>query len=212
MSAVTIFNAEPRQKTGTLATKKLRRTSRIPAVIYSNETSGSINISVDVKQFEQEYFKGNLQTTIVEILLEGKTIKAISHKIELDPVTDRPIHIDFFNCNQEYFKAQPKVTFTNTDKSPGLKRGGFLNVVKRKIKVICKAGTEVPAEVFYDISNLRVAQKVRALDLVLPEGVTLETKSEALIASITGRASKEDSATDTASGVADKKPVAPSKK
>ena len=185
------FNAEKRLQFGGSATKKIKRQGMIPAIIYGKDGNNT-HISIDKKSVEQEYFKGNLQSIIAEISLDNKIIKAIAHKIELDPVSDAPIHIDFFNAESGKIKAQIKVIFTNKDKSIGLKRGGFLNIVKRKISVLCDNGIEIPNVIEFDATNLRVGSKVRCSDIELPSGIALNLKSDSLIASITGRASKED--------------------
>ena len=88
-----VLKAEKREKLGSSATRKIKREGRIPAVIYAKD--GNINLSVDVKEFEHEYFKGIALTSVVELDLNGKKIKVIAHKVELDPVSDRPVHIDF---------------------------------------------------------------------------------------------------------------------
>lgn len=185
------FNAETRLQFGGSAAKKIKRQGMVPAIIYGKD-GNNIHISIDRKSVEQEYFKGNLQSIIAEINLDNKIIKVIAHKIELDPVSDAPIHIDFFNAESSKIKAQVKVIFINKDKSIGLKRGGFLNIVKRKISVICDNGAKIPNIIEFDATNLRVGSKVRCSDIELPSGIALNLKSDSLIASITGRASKED--------------------
>ncbi|MCE2687696.1 MAG: 50S ribosomal protein L25/general stress protein Ctc [Rickettsiales bacterium] len=203
------IKANIRENTGSIAAKKIKRANQIPAVIYSNPSN--INISLDSKELEHEYFKGDLQSTIISLDLDGKELKVVAHKIELDPVSDRPIHIDFFNCDkQKTIKIQSKIKFTGQDKSIGLKRGGFLNVRMRKVALEISADKEIPNFIEVDISLMKVGQKIRASDLKIPEYSKLNVKGANLVASITGRASKEDSvATDSASTtskVEEKKP------
>lgn len=204
------IKANIRENTGSIAAKKIKRANQIPAVIYSNPSN--INISLDSKELEHEYFKGDLQSTIISLDLDGKELKVVAHKIELDPVSDRPIHIDFFNCDkQKTIKIQSKIKFTGQDKSIGLKRGGFLNVRMRKVALEISADKEIPNFIEVDISSMKVGQKIRASDLNIPEYSKLNVKGTNLVASITGRASKEDSATtdsaSTAPKVEEKKPA-----
>ena len=141
-----VLKAEKREKLGSLEARKIKKTGRIPAIIYSSK--GNINLTVDAKEFEHEYYKGNALTTVIELELDGKKIKVIPHQIALDPVSDHPVHIDFLNCAEaKAVKAQPKINFINQDKSPGLKRGGFLNIVLRKVTVICDSEKSVPNQI-----------------------------------------------------------------
>lgn len=187
-----ILTAEKRENFGTAAARRIKKENKIPAVIYS-KSSKNINLSLGVKEFEREYFKGVALSSVVELELEGKKIKVIAHKIEVDPVSDRPIHVDFFNCEEsKTIRAKPKLVFTNQDKSPGLKKGGFLHIVLRRIEVICEDEKSVLDKIEIDVSRLQVTQKIRASNLTLPQGVTLAKKDDFLIASIIGRGKAEE--------------------
>lgn len=195
-----VLKAEKREELGSSSSRKIRLSGNIPAIIYGNE--GNTNLTVNAKEFEFEYFKGDLTSTVIEIELDGKKTKVIAHQIDVDPVSDRPVHVDFFSCEKgKVIKAQPKVKFINRDKSIGIKKGGFLNVSLRKINVLCEG--EVPATIEVDIAKMRVGDKIRGSDLVLPEGVKLAKKGTYLVAGILGRASKDDAETEaTAEGAA----------
>lgn len=115
------LKAEKREKLGSLEARRIKLAGKIPAVIYSK--SGNINISLDKREFEQEYLKGGIQTRVAELDLAGKKLKVIAHIVELDPVSDKPIHVELLNCDEtKVFKAQPKINFINQDKAPGLKK------------------------------------------------------------------------------------------
>lgn len=185
------LKAQKREQTGSLATKKIKREGLIPAVIYGAKSN--INLSVDTREFEVLYYKGESLTTVVELDLDGKKNKVIAHKIELDPVSDRPIHIDFFACiEKSEIRAKPKLTFVGKEKSPGFKKGGFLNVVLRRAEVICESEASIPHEIEIDASKLSIGSKVRSEDVEMPEGVKFYSKSSFLIASITGRGKSDD--------------------
>ena len=186
-----VLKAEKREKLGSLEAKKIRKAGKIPAVIYS--AKGNLNLSVDAKEFEHEFYKGTSLTSVVELEIAGKKTKVIAHKVELDPVSDHPVHIDFFNCEEsKEVKAQPKLNFLNQDKSPGLKKGGFLNVVLRKVAVVCDGAKNVPDKIDVDVGSMQVGQKIRGNDLNLPAGVKLAANGKFLVASITGRSSKAE--------------------
>ncbi len=185
------LKAEKREKLGSLEARKIKKAGRIPAVISSKK--GNVNITLDKREFEIELNKGNIQTRVAEIEVDGKKFKAITHKIDLDPVSDTPIHIDLRDCSDsKQVKAQPKINFLNRDKSIGLKKGGFLSVRMRKVEVICDSVEKIPTEIDVDIADLQVGQKVRASKIKLPAGVKFAKKDDFLIASITGRGKAEE--------------------
>lgn len=184
------LKAEKREQVGSAAARKIKNSGKVPAVIYSKK--GNLNISISTHDLEHEYFKGILPTSIVEIEVGGQKIKAIAHKIELDPVSDRPIHVDFFDCKEtKAIIAKPKLVFINQEKSPGMKKGGVLNIVLRRVEVSCE-NENVPNEIVVDAGNLHIGNKVRAKDIELPKGVKFNDKSNFLIASITGRGKSEE--------------------
>lgn len=189
----TILKAQKRENIGSAAVKKIKREGFIPAIIYGAKESQ--NISVDLKDFETLYLKTLALTTVVELDIDGKKTKAIAHKIELDPVTDRPVHVDFFNCDEDKnIKAKARLNFLGKDKSPGLKRGGFLNTVLRRVELICDNASVIPHTVDLDASKLHLGSKITSADVKLPAGTKFAKKGTFLIASITGRGkSGEDS-------------------
>jgi large subunit ribosomal protein L25 len=94
MTATFNLKANSREKVGSAESRRLRKAGLIPAIIH-NKGGKAIYISVPVKELEHEYLKGNLFTTVAEIEVNGKKIKAVPHAVELNPVTDRPDHVDF---------------------------------------------------------------------------------------------------------------------
>lgn len=182
----TILKAQKRENVGTKAAKIIKREGFIPAIIYGAKESQ--NVSINLKDFETLYLKTLALTTVAELDIDGKKTKVIAHKIDLDPVTDRPIHVDFFNCDKDSnIKAKTKLNFTGKEKSPGLKRGGFLNVVLRRIDLTCDSASVVPHVIDVDASKLRLGDKLTSKNVPLPTGVQFSTKGETLIASVTGR-------------------------
>ncbi len=198
------LKAEKREKLGSLEARRIKLAGKIPAIIYSK--NGNINISVDKREFETEYFKGNIQTRVAEVEISGKKIKVIAHKIDVDPVSDKPIHIDLLNCDEtKQIKAKPKLIFINQDKSAGIKKGGILHVVMRKVEVVCADANKIPDKIEIDVAPLHIGSKIRSNDIILPAGSTLSRKDNFLLASIIGRGKSEDEvkvagATDAAAG------------
>ena len=195
--------ANIRKSTGSADSRRARKNGAIPAVIL--DKNGNLNVTIDAKTFEQEYFKGQIYTTLADISVDGKNIKAIAHKIEFDPVTDRPIHIDFIKVEPgQNVKVAAKVNFLNRDKCIGLKRGGFLHINLRRIAVICPVDAIVE-NINIDISKNIVGDKIRSNKISLPAGTKFAAKEEFLVASITGRGTKatEESSEEDAQEGAD---------
>ena len=186
-----VLKAEVREQVGSLASKKIKRQGLIPAVIYSKEKN--INITLNSRDFEQQFFKGVALTSVIDLEIGNKKTRVIAHKIDLDPVSDRPVHIDFMLCeNNKPIRAKPKINFSNQDKSPGLKKGGFLHIVARSLEVFCEGEKSIPQFIEADVGTLHVGSKFRAENLKLPSGVTLLKKGNFLIASIIGRGKSEE--------------------
>ena len=186
-----VLKAEVREQVGSLASKKIKRQGLIPAIIYSKEKN--INISLNSRDFEQQFFKGVALTSVIDLEIGNKKTRVIAHKIDLDPVSDRPVHIDFMLCeNNKPIRAKPKINFSNQDKSPGLKKGGFLHIVARSLEVFCEGEKSIPQFIEADVGTLHVGSKFRAENLKLPSGVTLLKKGNFLIASIIGRGKSEE--------------------
>ena len=186
-----VLKAEVRERVGSLASKKIKRQGLIPAVIYSKEKN--INISLNSRDFEQHFFKGVTLTSVIDLEIDNKKTRVIAHKIDLDPVSDRPVHIDFMLCeNNKPIRAKPKINFSNQDKSPGLKKGGFLHIVARSLEVFCEGEKSIPQSIEADVGSMHVGNKFRAENLKLPDGVTLLKKGNFLIASIIGRGKSEE--------------------
>jgi len=190
---IPIFNLKANLRTnlGSSDSRRVRKAGQIPAVIYG-KNGQNLNIVVDAKDFEYQYFRGNILTTIAHLDLAGEKFKAISRKIELNPVTDKPEHVDFIRFNDgETIKSKPKLNFINKDKSIGLKKGGFLHIILRNLEVLCDSNT-IPNSIDVDVSVLRVGDKIRGKDLQLPDGVKLAKKDDFLVASIIGRGTKDE--------------------
>jgi len=206
MTANFNLKANLRNTLGSADSRRVKKAGHLPAVIRI-ENGKNLNITVDAKDFEHQYFKGNILTSTVEIELDGKKISAIPHKIELDPVTDRPIHVDFipFSKNAQV-KVHAKLRFINQDKSSGIKRGGFLHIVLRRVAILCDSNS-IPETIDVDIAAAKVGSKIKSEDLQLPAGVQLVKKNSFIIASIIGRGSKEDEASTAEAGTTTTSPT-----
>ncbi|MCW9034955.1 MAG: 50S ribosomal protein L25/general stress protein Ctc [Rhodospirillales bacterium] len=170
MSDFTTFNAEARERAGKGAARAVRKTGRIPAVIYGDSKDPS-SISLEPLEYKKAIIGGGFFSTVFEIKVGGKTEKVLARDVQLHPVTDRPLHLDFLRLgkNTKVTVAVP-VNFINEVESPGLKRGGVLNIVRHDLDLVCR-GDAIPQSIEIDLTGLEIGDGVHISAVTLPEGV-----------------------------------------
>ena len=201
MTEIVRLDGNIRKNFGSSVTRKLRKNDRLPAVIYGEDSNENTFIDLDIKSFEKEYYKGGIETKIFEINIEGKTYELLCYQVDLEPVSDRPRHVDFISIkNKKQVKVLIPLKFINSEKSPGLKRGGYLNVMYRKLQVLCDP-RNIPNLIEIDCGSLRLRQSIKISDLKLPEGVKAVSKKDLMLVRIIGRGKDDlDTTTSEATG------------
>lgn len=170
MSAVKQIEALARDRVGKGASRAVRREGRVPAVVYGAGQPVEA-ISLDANQTRQLIFAGHFLTTIFEIDLGGRRTRAIPRDYQLDPVKDTPIHVDFLRLAEgQTLKVEVPVHVVGQDASPGLRRGGTLNIVRHTIEVEAPADA-IPDSIDADISGLDIGGSLHASSLTFPAGV-----------------------------------------
>jgi len=162
------LTAELKDRAGKGAARATRRAGRIPAVIYGGKEP-SVMITLDRMVFERQY-TGTFFTHIFELNVGGTVHRAIPRDVQLDPVSDRPLHVDFQRVTGDTeIHVKVPVVFAGQDKSPGLKKGGVLNVVRHELDLVCKADS-IPEHVTVDVSAFDVGTSIHISAVTLPEG------------------------------------------
>lgn len=191
MTETYVLNARTREKLGSAESKRIKNNGEIPAVIYGKDGNNE-HVILSAREFEMELEKGDIKTKIAEIKLDKKTIKALVRQIEIHPVSDKPVHIDFENIDgKKEVKAKVRINYIGKDKSPGVKRGGFLNKIYRSIEVACTPDN-IPSVLTVDIAEVHIGDKITSASIALPEGVKFTAKKDVIIASLTGRGKSRD--------------------
>ncbi|CAL7962908.1 50S ribosomal protein L25 [Alphaproteobacteria bacterium] len=194
MSDTVVLNVELKGSAGTGVAKALRNRQRVPAILYGG--SEQLMLSVLSKDFVKEYSKGNLQSRIVVLALNGTEVRAITKDVQLHPLTDLPIHIDFQQIvGDTPVKVLVRVKILNADKCPGIKKGGVLTIVHRAILLMCDPD-HIPLFVEIDISSLEIGRSVHIGDLNLGDKLVPVDKRNFAILSISGRAEEEKISTE----------------
>ncbi|RIV88814.1 50S ribosomal protein L25/general stress protein Ctc [Aurantiacibacter zhengii] len=169
MSDALTLPAEMRERAGKGASRALRRDGRVPAVIYGGKEEPT-TIHVEEKVLVKLLMTGHFMNSIVEVTVDGKKTNTLPKDVALHPVTDRPIHVDFLRLAKgAKIDVNVPVVFTNEEASPGLKKGGVLNVVRHELELVCEAD-KIPSEIEIDVAGLEVGDSVHISALTLPEG------------------------------------------
>jgi large subunit ribosomal protein L25 len=182
------LNASQRERSGKGAARELRRQDKIPGILYGKGQT-AMSISLPASQVTQEYQKGRFRSRLVDINLDGKIVKALPKDLQFHPVSDRIEHVDFIKVEPGVaLHVQIPVKFTGQDKSPGIKRGGVLNIVRHEIEFICTPEA-IPTEIEVNISGLEIGSSVHIDEVSLPKGVTTAIKRNFTVATVAGRSS-----------------------
>ena len=171
MSEQLTLSAELRERAGKGASRAIRRDGRVPAVIYGNKED-PVSIHVEEKALLKMLNTGHFMNTVVMIDVDGGKARTLPKDVQFHPVTDRPLHVDFFRIS-----AHSKVTvavpirFVNEEESPGLKRGGVLNSVRHDLDLVCDASS-IPDEIVIDLTGLEIGDSLHISQVTLPSGTT----------------------------------------
>jgi len=166
------LNAELRERAGKGAARAVRREGRVPGVIYGNKQE-PVLISLDPVDLMKEYQKAGFFSHVYEIAVGGEKYKVLARDMQTHPINDLPIHVDFMRFSAKTRLAvDVYVEFINEDKSPGLKEGGVLNVVRHEVELRCSPES-IPESLIADLSGLDIGDSLHISAITLPEGVEL---------------------------------------
>lgn len=172
MGQATLLAGELRQGTCKGAARATRRAGRVPAVIYGNKEA-SVLISIDPLDLLQQLRGPGFFARVYEIEIGGKKHQVLARDLQVDPVTDRPIHVDFMRFSEATrLNIDVQVVFENHEESPGLKRGGVLNVVRHTVEMRCKPNS-IPESITVDLTGLDIGDSVHISAIEVPEDVEL---------------------------------------
>jgi large subunit ribosomal protein L25 len=170
MTDVHSLTAELRERAGKGAARATRRAGRVPAVVYGAKSTPTL-ISLEPREIDRELHKAGYYTTLFDLKVDGKSERVLPRDVHFDPVSDRPIHVDFMRVTDKTrVRVHVPVTFKNEGLSPGIKRGGVLNVVRHDIDVVCLAG-EIPHAIVVDVEGLEIGDSIHISMVKLPAGV-----------------------------------------
>ena len=169
MSDQLSISAEPRERAGKGASRALRREGRVPAVIYGDKKE-AVAIHVEAKALNKLLGTGHFMNSLVQVEVNGEKTRTLPKDVAFDPVTDRPLHVDFFRLAKgAKVQVNIPVVFINEEASPGLKRGGVMNVVRHELDLMCDAD-HIPDQIEIDVTGLEIGDSIHISSITLPQG------------------------------------------
>jgi len=196
-----VLNVEVRDRTGTGGARASRNSGGVPGILYGGPL-GPVPIAVNANELRKALYTGKLLGHLVTLKHGAETQQVIARDIQFHPVSDLPIHFDLFRVDEhQVVKIGVPIHFTGQDLSPGMKRGGALNVDFHNVEVQAHAD-EIPEEIVFDLSALDIGDAIHIGDLQLPKGVKAVQAATVVVATITG-SSASASADAAAEGAAE---------
>ena len=177
------LSAELRERAGKGAARTVRRAGRVPGVIYGGKEAPLL-ISLEPREFSRELHKLGFFATLFDLKVNGTANRVLPRDVQFDPVTDKPLHVDFLRVTGDSkVTVQVPVEFINEVMSPGLKRGGVLNVVRHEIELRC-AVDSIPHSIKVDLEGLEIGDSIHISHVKLPANVKPTIDRDFTVASI----------------------------
>lgn len=197
MSDQLVLSAETRDRGGKGASRELRRSGRVPAVVYGGKEE-PLMIHVEEKLLMKQLMTGHFMNSVVMIEVGGKQIRTLPKDVSFHPVKDRPIHADFLRISKDAkVHVSVPVVFENEEASPGLKRGGVLNIVRHELELVCDAAN-IPDDIAIDVTGFEVGDSIHISNVKLPKGSeSAITDRDFTIATIIAPSALKSTAGDT---------------
>jgi large subunit ribosomal protein L25 len=197
-SEIIALKATARPRAGKGAARQARREGNIPAVIYGDKQTPEI-IALEFNELWKQILRGQFTLSVFDIDIAGKgKVRVIPRDVQLDPVKDFPVHVDFLRIGKDgIIRVAVPVKFINEALSPGLKRGGVLNIVRHEIEVFCPYD-RIPAAFEIDLDGVEIGRSIHISSVKLPEGVSpVISNRDFTIATIAGVRKEEEPAAAT---------------
>jgi large subunit ribosomal protein L25 len=197
MSDLLTLSADARERAGKGASRLLRREGRVPAVIYGNKEAPE-GVHIEEKALMKALMTGHFFNSVVMIEVGGKPVRTIPKDVQFHPVSERPLHADFLRISEHAtIHVEVPVHFTDEALSPGIKRGGVLNIVRHELELICDAAS-IPEEIEISLNGLDVGDSIHISHVSLPAGaVSAITDRDFTIATVVAPSGLKSAEGDT---------------
>lgn len=170
MAEVREIKASARPRSGKGGARAVRREALVPGVIYGDGRPPE-NIALLTNELVNLMNRGRFLSSVVDLTLDSGKVRVIPREVQVDPVSDKLVHVDFQRVGSgARIRVNVPVRFINELLSPGLKRGGVLNIVRHEIEVTCPADA-IPEHFVVNLEGLEIGRSVHISAVKLPEGV-----------------------------------------
>ena len=201
-----------RERLGKGAARAARREGMVPGIVYGGDLDEPKPVSIAYRTLVKQYETGNFTNTLYMLKVGGEEFRVIPRDVQVDPVRDFPIHVDFLRVRRgTKIELTIPVDFTNEEAAPGIKKGGVLNVVRHEVEVLCPI-EEIPESFELDLTGLEIGDTIHGSDLKLGAGVELViTDRDFTIATVAAptvqeEATDEEGAEEAAEGAEEEAP------
>ena len=183
MATIQQLKAMARPRGGKGAARAERRQGRVPGVIYG-DNKDPITISVDHAELKRRIYAGRFLSTVYELEVDGAKHRVIPRDFQLDPVKDLPVHVDFMRLGKDAkIRVRIPIKVLNADQSPGVKRGGTVNIVTHAVEVQC-APEDIPESIDVDIASLEINYSKHLSDIALPKSLRVVERIDPTLVTI----------------------------
>jgi large subunit ribosomal protein L25 len=193
-----VLNVELRETIGSGGSRAARREGKVPGVLYGGPR-GPVPIAINANAFGKALYTGKLLGHLVTLRYGEESQPVIAKDVQFHPVTDRPIHFDLYRVDEhQLVKINVPVHFRHHEASPGLKRGGALNIARHEVELWAPAD-EIPEELVADLTGLEIGDAVRISNIALPKGVDpVIVDRDFIIATVAGSSASASEAAEAA--------------
>ena len=209
MPEITTLNAEPRVQAGKGAARAMRRAGRVPGIIYGDNKE-PVMISLEPRELSRALANRGFFATLIDVKVDGTVHRTLPRDVQLHPATDAPMHVDFMRVGGH---AQVTVTvpvvFVNPEMSPGIRRGGILNIVRHGIELSCPVDN-IPDQLVVELNGLEIGDSIHNSRVIVPEGCrpTIAERDFTIASIAASSAVREEAAAAAAAPPAPEEPEA----
>jgi len=191
MSKIVQLKATARGRAGKGASRSVRREGLVPGVVYGDKKDPQL-VSLKYAEVKTHVETGRFLSTLVDLEVDGQTVRAIPRDVQFEPVRDFIVHVDFLRLGKDArISVDIPVHFKNHEASPGLKAGGALNIVSHTLALYCPADF-IPDEIVVDLTGLQIGQSVHISEIKLPERVSAVSRDDVTLCTIAAQAKEEE--------------------
>jgi large subunit ribosomal protein L25 len=173
VSEVKSLDVQERSLLGTGPTRALRRTGHVPVSLYGQNATPK-NLSIEERVLVKEMKEKGFYSHLFNISIDSKTQKVLIKDVQKHPVSDRPLHLDLMRIDENSrIRVTVSIRTFNEEKSPGLKQGGLLNLLRHELPIICSPNN-IPEFIDVNLAGLKLGSSIHLKDLSLPQGLEVE--------------------------------------